>query len=125
VGRAVSDGGGSSVRHQGRGNQYTGNSYGWRLMTVGEATALIGSSGCVESTFLRILNRMHELIPSAGLAGEVLLDGTDLYDPSRRQIGMAFQKPDPFPAMTICENVVASLKLTGQRTADYVHGRFR
>jgi phosphate transport system ATP-binding protein len=90
-------------------------------MPAGEVTALIGPSGCGKSTFLRILNRMHELIPSAALAGEVLLDGQDLYDPSRkltdarRQIGMVFQKPNPFPAMSIYDNVVASLQLTGTR----------
>lgn len=84
-------------------------------------TALIGPSGCGKSTFLRILNRMHELIPSASMAGEVMLDGTDIYDPSRRltdsrrQIGMVFQKPNPFPAMSIYDNVIAGLKLTGQR----------
>ncbi|MDQ7911130.1 phosphate ABC transporter ATP-binding protein [Phytohabitans sp. ZYX-F-186] len=88
-------------------------------MRAGEVTALIGPSGCGKSTFLRILNRMHELIPSASLAGEVLLDGQDIYDSSRRitqarrQIGMVFQKPNPFPAMSIYDNVVAGLKLTG------------
>jgi phosphate transport system ATP-binding protein len=90
-------------------------------MAAGEVTALIGPSGCGKSTFLRILNRMHELIPSAALAGEVLLDGTDIYDASRRltdarrQIGMVFQKPNPFPAMSIYDNVVAGLRLTGQK----------
>ncbi len=90
-------------------------------MKPGEVTALIGPSGCGKSTFLRILNRMHELVPSAGMAGQVLLDGSDIYDPSRRltdarrQIGMVFQKPNPFPAMSIYDNVVAGLKLTGQR----------
>jgi phosphate transport system ATP-binding protein len=90
-------------------------------MAAGEVTALIGPSGCGKSTFLRILNRMHELIPSASLAGEVLLDGRDIYDPSRkvtdarREIGMVFQKPNPFPAMSIYDNVVASFKLTGHR----------
>src|ERR1700761_366399 len=90
-------------------------------MAAGEVTALIGPSGCGKSTFLRILNRMHELIPSAALAGEVLLDGTDIYDASRRltdarrQIGMVFQKPNPFPAMSIYDNVIAGLKLTGQK----------
>ena len=88
-------------------------------MQAGEVTALIGPSGCGKSTFLRILNRMHEMIPSASLAGEVLLDGEDIYDPTRRltdarrQIGMVFQKPNPFPAMSIYDNVVASLRLTG------------
>jgi phosphate transport system ATP-binding protein len=90
-------------------------------MAAGKVTALIGPSGCGKSTFLRILNRMHELVPGAGLAGEVLLDGADIYDASRRltdarrQIGMVFQKPNPFPAMSIYDNVVAGLKLTGQR----------
>ncbi|MGI5247384.1 phosphate ABC transporter ATP-binding protein [Dactylosporangium sp. CA-139066] len=90
-------------------------------MAAGEVTALIGPSGCGKSTFLRILNRMHELVQGAALAGEVLLDGEDIYDASRRltdarrQIGMVFQKPNPFPAMSIYDNVVAGLKLTGQR----------
>jgi phosphate transport system ATP-binding protein len=88
-------------------------------MRPGEVTALIGPSGCGKSTFLRILNRMHQLVPGAALAGEVLLDGTDIYDPSqrlteaRRQIGMVFQKPNPFPAMSIYDNVIAGLQLTG------------
>ena len=92
-------------------------------MAAGKVTALIGPSGCGKSTFLRILNRMHELVPSAGMAGQVLLDGVDIYDPSRRltdarrQIGMVFQKPNPFPAMSIYDNVVAGLKLTGQRAS--------
>jgi phosphate transport system ATP-binding protein len=93
------------------------------MMAAGHVTALIGPSGCGKSTFLRILNRMHELIPGASLAGEVLLDGQDIYDPSRRltearrQVGMVFQKPNPFPAMSIYENVVAGLKLTGTRAS--------
>lgn len=87
-------------------------------MQPGKVTALIGPSGCGKSTFLRILNRMHELVPSAAMAGEVLLDGVDIYDPTkrvtdaRREIGMVFQKPNPFPAMSIYENVVAGLRLT-------------
>ena len=90
-------------------------------MPAGKVTSLIGPSGCGKSTFLRILNRMHELIPSASLAGSVELDGEDIYDPSRkltdarRAIGMVFQKPNPFPAMSIEENVLAGLKLTGTR----------
>ena len=90
-------------------------------MRAGGITALIGPSGCGKSTFLRILNRMHELVPSAQLAGEVLLDGEDIYDPAkrlidaRRAIGMVFQKPNPFPAMSIRENVLAGLRLTGTR----------
>ena len=88
-------------------------------LPAGQVTALIGPSGCGKSTFLRILNRMHELVPSASLAGEVLLDGDDIYDPSkklvdaRKSIGMVFQKPNPFPAMSIYDNVIAGLKLTG------------
>ena len=90
-------------------------------MVARQVTALIGPSGCGKSTFLRILNRMHELTPSATLAGDVLLDGADIYDPARkltdarRQIGMVFQKPNPFPAMSIYDNVLAGLKLTGTR----------
>ena len=90
-------------------------------MAAGEVTALIGPSGCGKSTFLRILNRMHQLVPGAAMAGEVILDGVDIYHPSqrltqaRREIGMVFQKPNPFPAMSIYDNVVAGLKLTGAR----------
>jgi phosphate transport system ATP-binding protein len=90
-------------------------------MPAGVVTALIGPSGCGKSTFLRILNRMHELVPRASLAGRVLLDGQDVYDPQRRltearaSIGMVFQKPNPFPAMSIYDNVVAGLRLTGKR----------
>nr|WP_197672166.1 phosphate ABC transporter ATP-binding protein [Alloactinosynnema sp. L-07] len=93
------------------------------MMPAGSVTALIGPSGCGKSTFLRTLNRMHELIPGATLAGEVLLSGADIYDPkrkltdARRQIGMVFQKPNPFPAMSIYDNVVAGLKLTGTKVA--------
>ncbi len=92
-------------------------------MPAGQVTALIGPSGCGKSTFLRILNRMHELVPSASLAGDVLLDGEDIYDrdkklqDARRNIGMVFQKPNPFPAMSIYDNVVSGLKLTGTRAS--------
>ena len=92
-------------------------------MLPGQITSLIGPSGCGKSTFLRILNRMHELVPSASLAGEVLLDGDDIYDRShrlvdaRKHIGMVFQKPNPFPAMSIYDNVVAGLLLTGVKTS--------
>ena len=92
-------------------------------MAAGEVTALIGPSGCGKSTFLRILNRMHELVPGASLAGEVLLNGADIYEPgrriteTRRQIGMVFQKPNPFPAMSIADNVTAGLKLIGLRAS--------
>jgi phosphate transport system ATP-binding protein len=92
-------------------------------MPAGQVTALIGPSGCGKSTFLRILNRMHEMVPSASLAGEVLLDGHDVYDPNRkltdarREIGMVFQKPNPFPAMSIYDNTLASLRLTGVKAS--------
>lgn len=80
-------------------------------------TGLIGPSGCGKSTFIRLLNRMHEFIPTAAMAGSVLLNGKDIYDPSedpamiRLKVGMVFQKPNPFPAMTIRENVLAGIKL--------------
>ena len=80
-------------------------------------TGLIGPSGCGKSTFIRLLNRMHEFIPSAAMAGQVLLHGQDIYDPTvdaaevRLKVGMVFQKPNPFPAMTIRENVLAGIKL--------------
>jgi phosphate transport system ATP-binding protein len=90
-------------------------------MPAGRVTSLIGPSGCGKSTFLRILNRMHQMVPSAAMAGQVILDGTDIYDPSqrltqaRREIGMVFQKPNPFPAMSIYDNVIAGLRLTGTK----------
>ena len=93
------------------------------FMPPGRVTALIGPSGCGKSTFLRILNRMHELVPGAALAGEVLLDDEDIYYPgrkltdARRTIGMVFQKPNPFPSMSIRENVLAGLRLTGQKAS--------
>ena len=93
-------------------------------MAPGRVTALIGPSGCGKSTFLRILNRMHEMVRGAALAGEVLLGWADVYDPAarpadvRKRIGMVFQKPNPFPAMTIYENVASGLKLAGIKVAD-------
>jgi phosphate transport system ATP-binding protein len=84
-------------------------------------TALIGPSGCGKSTFLRTLNRMHEVIPGARVEGKVLLDDEDLYGPGvdavavRRTIGMVFQRPNPFPTMSIYDNVAAGLKLNGTR----------
>jgi phosphate transport system ATP-binding protein len=86
-------------------------------------TAFIGPSGCGKSTFLRTLNRMHEVIPGARVEGSVLLDGEDLYgatvDPVlvRRQVGMVFQRPNPFPTMSIKENVLAGVKLNNKRMA--------
>src|SRR5882762_6939393 len=84
-------------------------------------TAFIGPSGCGKSTVLRTLNRMHEVIPGARVEGEVLLDGEDIYastvDPVevRRTIGMVFQRPNPFPTMSIRDNVVAGMKLGGTK----------
>jgi phosphate transport system ATP-binding protein len=92
----------------------------------GTVTALIGPSGCGKSTFLRTLNRMHEFIPTAAMAGEVLLNGGDIYAPGidvtkiRLNIGMVFQKPNPFPSMTIAENVLAGLKLANIKVANKV-----
>jgi len=85
---------------------------------TGTVTALIGPSGCGKSTFIRTLNRMHEFIPTAALAGQVLLDGQDVYESGvdvtkiRLKVGMVFQKPNPFPSMTIKENVLSGLKLS-------------
>src|ERR687887_1141087 len=93
-------------------------------MPAGKVTALIGPSGCGKSTFLRILNRMHESVPSAKLAGEVWLNGVDIYasgtriTDTRKRIGMVFQKPNPFPTMSIADNVTAGLKLTGTKVKD-------
>jgi phosphate transport system ATP-binding protein len=86
-----------------------------------KVTAIIGPSGCGKSTFVRCLNRMHEVTPGAHAAGRVLLDGLDIYredvDPVRvrRRVGMVFQKPNPFPTMTIRDNVLAGLRLNGLR----------
>jgi phosphate transport system ATP-binding protein len=88
-------------------------------------TALIGPSGCGKSTFIRTLNRLHELIPGAALAGEVLYEGNDIYAPEidpvhiRLQIGMVFQKPNPFPSMTIRGNVLSGLKLSGMKRSNH------
>jgi phosphate transport system ATP-binding protein len=93
-------------------------------MDPGAVTALIGPSGCGKSTFLRIMNRMHEMVRGASLAGQVLLDDTDIYGAGqrptdvRRRIGMVFQKPNPFPAMSIFDNVASGLKLAGIKVAD-------
>jgi phosphate transport system ATP-binding protein len=84
-------------------------------------TALIGPSGCGKSTFLRSINRMHEVIPGARVEGTVAMDGIDLYGPDvdpvavRRQIGMVFQRPNPFPTMSIAENVLAGVRLNNKR----------
>src|SRR4249919_3447387 len=84
-------------------------------------TAFIGPSGCGKSTFIRTLNRMHEVIPGARVEGEVLVDNNDLYGPGvdpvlvRRQVGMVFQRPNPFPTMSIRENVLAGVKLNNKK----------
>ena len=84
-------------------------------------TALIGPSGCGKTTFLRCLNRMHDMTKNAKVEGKVMIDGTDLYDKSvdpiyhRRKVGMVFQKPNPFPTMSIYDNVTAGLRLNGIR----------
>jgi len=90
-------------------------------------TALIGPSGCGKSTFIRTLNRLHELIPGAALAGSVLYEGKDIYDADvdpvhiRLKIGMVFQKPNPFPSMTIRGNVLSGLKLSGMKRDNHDH----
>src|ERR1700709_865293 len=84
-----------------------------------KGTAIIGPSGCGKSTMVRCINRMHEEIDGARAEGQVLLDGLDLYDPRidivavRRAVGMVFQKPNPFPTMSVFDNVVSGLRLTG------------
>jgi phosphate transport system ATP-binding protein len=89
-----------------------------------EVTAIIGPSGCGKSTMIRCINRMHEEIPGARAEGRVALDGLDVYDPSvdvvavRRAIGMVFQKPNPFPTMSIFDNVAAGPRLTSRRRGD-------
>ena len=89
-----------------------------------EVTAIIGPSGCGKSTMVRCINRMHEEIPGARAEGKVLLEGMDLYGPGvdvvsvRRAIGMVFQKPNPFPTMSIYNNVAAGLRLSGRRGGD-------
>ena len=87
----------------------------------GAVTAIIGPSGCGKSTLIRCLNRMHEVVPGAHASGEVLLDGDNIYAPGvdpvqvRAKVGMVFQKPNPFPTMSIFDNVIAGLRLNGAR----------
>jgi phosphate transport system ATP-binding protein len=94
------------------------------VMEPRKVTALIGPSGCGKSTFLRILNRMHELVPKAALSGSVRLDGVDVYGPTmpvtqtRLRIGMVFQRANPFPSMTIAQNVLAGLRLSGTKVSN-------
>ncbi|MFN0025677.1 MAG: phosphate ABC transporter ATP-binding protein [Acidimicrobiales bacterium] len=93
-------------------------------MQARRVTALIGPSGCGKSTFIRTLNRMHETIRGAEVGGEVLLDGQDIYGGAlsvnriRLLVGMVFQKPNPFPSMSIAENVLAGFRLSGRKPAD-------
>ena len=94
-----------------------------------KVTALIGPSGCGKSTFLRSLNRMHEVIPGARVEGKIALDGQDIYgagvDPVevRRQVGMVFQRPNPFPTMSVYENVVAGITLNSGQDQEGREGR--
>lgn len=91
-------------------------------------TAIIGPSGCGKSTLIRCMNRMHEVVRGASVTGKVYLDGEDIYDAGtdpvlvRRKVGMVFQKPNPFPTMSIYDNVVAGLRLNGERNWDKLDG---
>ncbi|MBV9604981.1 MAG: phosphate ABC transporter ATP-binding protein, partial [Solirubrobacterales bacterium] len=109
-------------------NAYYGAHHSIKGVTIdfpaNEVTAIIGPSGSGKSTVVRCINRMHEEIPGARAEGSVTLDELDVYDPSvdvtavRRLIGMVFQKPNPFPTMSIFDNVAAGLRLTGTRSGD-------
>jgi phosphate transport system ATP-binding protein len=104
-------------------NAYYGSNHAVRNVSLGfdssKVTAIIGPSGCGKSTMVRCINRMHEEIAGSRSDGKVLLDGLDLYDPRidivavRRSVGMVFQKPNPFPTMSVIDNVTAGLRLTG------------
>lgn len=106
-------------------NAWFGNNHALKDVSLGiranEVTAIIGPSGCGKSTLIRCLNRMHELIPGTRITGKVLLDDSNVYakgiDPTaiRRKVGMVFQKPNPFPTMSVYDNVAAGLKLNGER----------
>ena len=119
VGKPIAGGSGLEARgiHAWFGKKHVLQDISMEFAT-GTVTALIGPSGCGKSTFIRTLNRMHEFIPTAALAGQVLLDGKDVYEPGvdvtkiRLKVGMVFQKPNPFPSMTIKENVLSGLKLS-------------
>ena len=105
-------------------NAYFGNLRAVRNVTVAfpdrEVSAVIGPSGCGKSTFLRCLNRMHETVPTAGVEGDALLGGVSIYKGNlsaievRRQVGMVFQRPTPFPTMSIRDNVAAGLRILGR-----------
>jgi phosphate transport system ATP-binding protein len=85
-----------------------------------QVTAIIGPSGCGKSTFVRCINRMHETLPGTKVKGEIILDGESIYDQDpvalRKTVGMVFQKANPFPSMSIYENVVAGLRLNGMKS---------
>lgn len=108
-----------------------GNTHSLKNINIGfEAnaiSAIIGPSGCGKSTFIRCLNRLHEEVPDAHAKGSVLLDGSDIYAPGvdavavRRKIGMVFQKPNPFPSLSIFDNVAVGLKLAGVRRASLLN----
>lgn len=112
-------------------NVYYGETHAVQDLTLAfpekSVTALIGPSGCGKTTYLRCLNRMHDMTPDAKVEGRVLLDGADLYDKRidpiyhRRKVGMVFQKPNPFPTMSIYDNVVAGVKLNGVRNKDILN----
>jgi len=109
-------------------NVHFGSNHAVKDVTMSMAehtvTAIIGPSGCGKSTVLRSINRMHDLSPNAKVSGNVFLDDADIYDSSidpvniRRRIGMVFQKPNPFPAMSIYDNVIAGYKLNGRMKRD-------
>ena len=125
--QAAAEGIGHSIRINDL-NAYYGRHHTIKGLSIdfpaNEATALIGPSGSGKSTVVRCINRMHEEIPGARAEGSVKLDETELYDPRvdvtsvRRMIGMVFQKPNPFPTMSIFDNVAAGLRLTGTRSRD-------
>jgi len=106
-------------------NAWFGAKHALKNITIGikanAVTAIIGPSGCGKSTFIRCLNRMHELTPNSKMTGQILLDGENIYDKHvdpvhvRRRVGMVFQKPNPFPTMSIYDNVAAGLRLTGTK----------
>ena len=88
-------------------------------ITTNQVTAIIGPSGCGKSTFVRCINRMHETLPGSKVKGDIILNGESIYDQDpvslRKMVGMVFQKPNPFPSMSIFENVVAGVKLNGMK----------
>ncbi|HUS88818.1 MAG TPA: phosphate ABC transporter ATP-binding protein PstB [Desulfosporosinus sp.] len=94
-------------------------------ITPNQVTAIIGPSGCGKSTFIRCINRMHETLPGTKVKGEIILNGESIYDQDpvslRKTVGMVFQKANPFPSMSIYENVVAGLRLNGMKNKQKLH----